>query len=77
MKFKSKYAPSPEARHVTVCLEPEFNALLNDSSNRSVRAKRREAQLRLSDHLKRFSSISELGEATPRDPELELLNRSM
>jgi hypothetical protein len=67
MKSKSKHTPSSEARHVTVCLEPKFNDLLNESCSRSERAKRREAQLRLSDHLVRYSSISEVGESVLRN----------
>lgn len=52
---------------MTICLEPKFNELLNESCSRSERAKRREAQLRLSDHLVRYSSISEVGESVLRN----------
>lgn len=65
MKSELKY--THELRHVTVRMKPEFNVLLEDSAYRTERAKRREAELRLEDHLRRFSSITELGCVTERN----------
>lgn len=51
---------------INFAMDAETNELLTDASARSRRAKRKEAQIRLKDHLMRFQSISELGEAKIR-----------
>ncbi len=50
--------------YVTIKLSAEGNQLLSESCERSNRKKLQEAALRLEDHLKRFNSISKLGEAS-------------
>tara|TARA_Y100001968_G_scaffold219856_1_gene202619 strand:- start:2488 stop:2784 length:297 start_codon:yes stop_codon:yes gene_type:complete len=48
---------------VTIKLSAEGNKLLSESCKRAHRKKLQEATLRLEDHLMRFRSISEKGEA--------------
>lgn len=54
---------------ITFELDAHSNKLLKESSEKSNRTKRREALLRLSDHLERFETISQKGDATPRQGE--------
>lgn len=43
--------------HVNVILDETANKTLNDSAKRNDRSKRKEAQVRLVDHLKRFDDM--------------------
>ena len=47
-------------------MDARTNRLLSEASVKSQRTKRKEALLRLSDHLERFEAISHKGEAVPR-----------
>lgn len=51
--------------HIGFSICPETNRLLTESAQRSNRTKKSEAELRLADHLRRFRSISEIGDVTP------------
>ena len=50
--------------YVTIKISAEGNQLLSESCQRSNRKKLQEATLRLEDHLKRFNSISKLGDVS-------------
>jgi hypothetical protein len=47
---------------ISFVMDAEMNRLLEESAVRSRRAKRAEASIRLIDHLKRYKSISNVGE---------------
>ncbi|CND00439.1 MULTISPECIES: TraY domain-containing protein [Yersinia] len=51
---------------VTCNLNEESDELLMDSAQKTGRTKKKEAELRLADHLRRFSSIEQVGQATER-----------
>lgn len=55
-----------EYRNITITLrlDAETNKLLTESAKRSNRTKRTEAELRFADHVRRFRTISEIGDAT-------------
>lgn len=50
---------------ITLRLDSETNKLLTESAQRSNRTKRTEAELRFADHVRRFRTISEIGDAAP------------
>lgn len=50
---------------ITLRIDAETNRLLTQSAKRSKRTKRTEAEFRLTDHVKRWKSISEIGVTTP------------
>ncbi len=52
---------------ISFILDAETNKLLTDSAERSNRQKRREALIRLKDHLRQFRSISEVGHGLPHE----------
>ncbi len=52
-------------------IDSETNDWLTSASQRSGRQKRKEAAIRLKDHLKRYQSIAELGQAIKRENEQE------
>lgn len=52
-------------------MDSRTNRLLSEASIKSQRPKRREALLRLADHLERFESISQKGEAVPRNKSIQ------
>jgi len=52
---------------ITIQLSSEVNRLLSESAARSHRKKLQETRLRLEDHLIRFHSISEKGQANSND----------
>ena len=60
MKNKSSSTSNFKEVSVTVLVDSEANALLSKSCEVSSRTKRREASLRLKDHLIRFSTISRI-----------------
>lgn len=51
---------------VTVKISAEANDLLNQAIRKTNRTKRKEAELRLEDHITRFESITQLGQVTER-----------
>ncbi|AVQ89175.1 conjugal transfer protein TraY (plasmid) [Plesiomonas shigelloides] len=53
--------------YVTIELDPELKELLEKSIELSGRSKRKEAFMRLKDHLLRFDTITKIGSATEKD----------
>lgn len=56
---------------ITIELSSEINGLITTAKEDSRRSKRAEAELRLADHLKRFSHISAEGIVTERNLSME------
>lgn len=52
---------------VTCSIQSDSNKLLTLSAKRSKRSKKSEAELRLADHLKRFESITSVGNVSLTD----------
>lgn len=63
MKHEQNYYESVQ---IAFELSADANRLISESSKRSGRTKRKEAQIRLEDHLKKYSSISEISRAIER-----------
>ena len=61
MKPKSESHTNKGKVYITFQLSPEANALLNQASEQSGRAKTQEAKLRLEDHLENNRSIARIG----------------
>lgn len=66
-----KILKNPAKSWVGLELDSHVNELLSKSSARSERTKRKEALLRLADHLERFESISHKGEAIARNKSIK------
>jgi hypothetical protein len=56
----------PKSTTASVRLDPDSNGLLTESAQRSGRAKKIEAEMRLKDHLIRFELITAVGVTKPR-----------
>ncbi|WP_299006890.1 TraY domain-containing protein [uncultured Shewanella sp.] len=53
--------------HCTVIISNSDNELIKRSMKESKRSKTAEAELRLADHINRYSSIEKVGKATKRN----------
>lgn len=61
---------------INVEMDARTNQLLTESALKSKRSKRKELILRVSDHLERFESISQKGEAIARNSNTKNVDQS-